>query len=293
MRIAIAIASVGRPAILAATLARLARQTRAPDRLLVVAAEPSDLPCDLRSAGLAAPAEAMFAPRGLTSQRNAALDRLRARTDILVFLDDDFVPACDFLAGVERLFAEHAEIVCASGHLIADGAMGPGYDFADADRMVAAYEHTPRPAPALADDTGAYGCNMALRLAAAPDARFDENLPLYAWLEDTDYTAHFARAGRVVRANAFAGVHLGVKSGRTPGVRLGYSQIANPLYLVGKGTLDARRALKMAGKNILANAAKSLRPEPYIDRAGRLKGNLIALLDIARGRSDPRRILEL
>lgn len=288
MNIAIAIASVGRPAILGETLRRLARQTRAPDRVLVVAVEASDLP-----AALAAGAEAMFAPRGSTRQRNAALDRLGATADVLVFLDDDFVCARDFVAGVERLFRDHPEIVCASGHLIADGATGPGLDFAEADRLVERYERGPSAALELTDDTGAYGCNMALRLSAAPDARFDEMLPLYAWLEDTDYTAHFARVGRVVRANAFAGVHLGVKSGRTPGVRLGYSQIANPLYLVGKGTLDARRALRMATKNILANAAKSLRPEPYVDRAGRLKGNLIALADIARGRSDPRRILEL
>lgn len=289
MNIAIAIASVGRPAILGETLRRLARQTREPDRLLVVAVEPSDLP----AGGLAARAEAMFAPRGSTRQRNAALDRLGATADVLVFLDDDFVCARDFVAGVEELFSQHDEIVCASGHLIADGAMGPGFDFAEADRMIERYEHAPRAARELIDDTGAYGCNMAVRLSAAPAARFDENLPLYAWLEDTDYTAHFARAGRAVRTNAFAGVHLGAKSGRTPGVRLGYSQIANPLYLVGKGTLDARRALRMATGNILANAAKSLRPEPYIDRVGRLKGNLIALADIARGRSDPRRILDL
>jgi hypothetical protein len=38
---------------------------------------------------------------------------------------------------------------------------------------------------------------------------------------------------------------------------------------------------------------KSLRSEPWIDRRGRLKGNLLAMFDVLRGRSDPRRILDL
>jgi hypothetical protein len=46
-------------------------------------------------------------------------------------------------------------------------------------------------------------------------------------------------------------------------------------------------------QNIAANLLKSLAPEPWIDRRGRLRGNLIALLDIARGQVDPRRILTM
>ncbi len=49
---------------------------------------------------------------------------------------------------------------------------------------------------------------------------------------------------------------------------------------------------RLMRKNLMANIAKSLFPEPHIDRAGRLKGNLIALRDLAMGRLDPRRILE-
>ena len=288
MRIAIAIATVGRPALVAATVRRLARQTRPPDRLLVVAADPHDLPPE----GLAPPAQAAFAPRGSCAQRNAAIARLAGDADILVFLDDDFFPAADFLEGVARLF-DDATIVAASGALLADGAMGPGVAPQEADALIARYEQTPRPPLVLTDDTGTYGCNMVVRLAAAPQARFDENLPLYGWLEDTDYSAQFERVGRVVRTNAFAGVHLGAKTGRSSGVRLGYSQIANPLYLVRKGVLDPRRAWAMASRNMLANLVKSAAPEAWIDRRGRLKGNALALLDIARGASDPRRVLDL
>jgi hypothetical protein len=37
----------------------------------------------------------------------------------------------------------------------------------------------------------------------------------------------------------------------------------------------------------------SVRPEPFVDRRGRLRGNLLAVLDLVRGRTTPERILEL
>ena len=288
MKIALAIASAGRPQIVAETLQRLERQTRAPDRTLVVVAAPEDAP----PAPLTAGAEFVIAPaRGSGLQRNHALDLLCAEADVVVFIDDDYVPSPGFVAGVELLFESHPEVVAASGHLIADGIFSKGFTFEEADALIAAY--APPRDFRLIDDTGTYGCNMAFRVAAAPQVRFDANLPLYAWLEDTDFSAQYARVGRVVRADHFAGVHLGVKTGRAPGLRLGYSQIANAAYLARKGTLAPRVALKLASRNIAANLVKSFAPEPWVDRRGRLRGNLLALADIARGRIDPRRVLEL
>jgi hypothetical protein len=89
------------------------------------------------------------------------------------------------------------------------------------------------------------------------------------------------------------GVHLGAKGGRTSGVRFGYSQIANPVYLVRKGTVSGRFAWSLMGRNLVANLAKSLWPEPWIDRKGRLKGNILGLIDWALGRISPMRILQL
>lgn len=285
MRIVVAIATTGRPEIVGACLERFARLSRQPERLLVIGAAPEDAPKP--------PGAVEFhlaRARGLPIQRNHALDLVAGAADVVVFVDDDYVPAPGFVEGVERLFADHPDIVAASGFLIADGINRKGLSFAQADAFIASF--IPQ-APRMADKTGTYGCNMAFRLAAAPHLRFDENLPLYAWLEDTDFSAQYARLGRVVSANHFCGVHLGVTSGRTSGVRLGYSQIANPFYLVRKGTVTPRFALNLALRNIVANAVKSPRPEPNVDRFGRLRGNLLALVDIARGRSHPRRALEL
>ena len=96
-----------------------------------------------------------------------------------------------------------------------------------------------------------------------------------------------------MRLHGLRGVHLGVKRGRVSGVRFGYSQIVNPLYLVRKGTGTGRWAANLIARNVLANAALSLRPEPHVDRRGRLKGNLIAAGHLIRGRCDPELMLRL
>jgi hypothetical protein len=96
-----------------------------------------------------------------------------------------------------------------------------------------------------------------------------------------------------VNSAALRGVHLGIKLGRTSGVRFGYSQIANPVYLIRKGSMSWRHANKLMWRNIAANVARSFFPEPWVDRKGRLKGNVLALMDIIRGRSSPGRILQL
>lgn len=286
MKIAVAIATTGRPTVVGEALSRLMRLSPAPHSALVVGASSGDAPPQLHGASFV-----VCPVKGLCAQRNHALDLIGGDANVIVFVDDDYAPAPGFFEGVERLFSGHADIVAASGALIADGVTRGGFTFEQADALIAAWRAPD--APYVRDSTGTYGCNMAYRLAAAPHLRFDETLPLYGWLEDTDFSARYARFGRVVRSDMFAGVHLGVRSGRVSGVRLGYSQIANPLYLWRKGTATPAFALALAARNMSANVLRSIRPEPEIDRRGRLRGNLLALADILRGRADPRRILTL
>jgi hypothetical protein len=102
-----------------------------------------------------------------------------------------------------------------------------------------------------------------------------------------------APAGAIVHYDGLRGVHMGAKRGRTPGVRLGYSQIANPLYLVGKGTVSWRWALNLISRNCAANIAGSLKPQGLVDRRGRFKGNLMALGDLVARRLTPQRVLTI
>lgn len=294
MKITVAIATTGRPQIIGTAIRDLARQQRLPDRLIISAASQADVdPRDI-AASVVAP-EIVFGPRGATTQRNAALARLTDE-DVILFLDDDFVMASDFLLRLEGLFRDRPDLSVLTGRVLADGIGNSGIAHQDALQMLAAHEGAGDPGPgALRTVNNAYGCNMAFRCAPirAHGLRFDENLPLYSWLEDIDFSRRVAAHGRCLQASALTGVHLGTKSGRSSGLQFGYSQVANPVYLFRRDTMRGGHALRMISRNFAANLAKSLRPEPWVDRRGRLRGNLLALADLLRGRLEPRNILTL
>jgi GT2 family glycosyltransferase len=289
LRLVVGIATVGRPEFVRSTLGDLRRQTRAPDSVLVAACEAADV------VGIADDhVECIFAPRGLTKQRNAIL-RNCSQFDVIVFFDDDFLPQPTYLEELEKTFIAHPNVVMVTGYVIADGIIGPGLDIEEARRHLEVDSRHKSEDKALVDVYNGYGCNMAVRTSAVQhgDVAFDEALPLYGWLEDVDFSRRLGRYGRIVRSEAARGVHLGVKSGRQSGVRLGYSQIANPFYLVRKGSFDRSRAFQQMGRNIAMNLVFSLRPEPYVDRWGRLRGNIKAIKDLLRGRLHPERALTI
>jgi GT2 family glycosyltransferase len=213
--------------------------------------------------------------------------------DIVVFFDDDFLPAPGYLATVEHHMATNPRIVVATGVVLADGIKGPGLPVAEGLAILARDSGVTSGAQAV---FSGYGCNMALRLDPMRryGLQFDERLPLYGWQEDVDLSRQLAKFGDLVRLSAARGVHLGVKLGRGSGVRLGYSQVANPLYLVGKRRgYPLRRAITHIASNMSMNVMRSAWPEPYTDRRGRLRGNLLALHDLIFRRMLPERILEL
>lgn len=291
MNVAVIVASLGRPDSAAVLLERLAAQTQRPSQVILSMESPADAP---PAGDHPFPVEYVFGPRGSCVQRNRGLDRLRPDTGAVVFYDDDFVPSRFAIAGIARFFERHPGVAGAHGLVLADGVQGPGIAPDDAVRMVEAADAAgdPQTHAILAHTHGLYGCNMAYRASMIAGVRFDENLPLYAWLEDLDFGGRVP--GPLVHTDAFRGVHCGEKRGRErSGRRLGYSQVCNPVYLLRKATLPRRIALRMVLRNLLANHARLLRPEPWIDRRGRAAGNWLALLDVLRGRADPRRILEL
>lgn len=292
--IVVGIATANRPHVLSHTISVLASQTRLPDRLMICPAKPADIdPVCLDS--FPAPHQVVNGGVGLTTQRNAILSSLPSETDIVVFLDDDFFPGRDYLEQVERLFRVHPDVMALTGRPVEDGVNGPGIS---PERGLSIIENLPdgKDGDTTVTDTfGTYGCNMAFRLAPARrlDLRFDENLPLYGWQEDIDFSSGFSKFGRVVESKLLKGVHLGAKNGRPSGIKFGYSQVANPVYLIRKGTMTLSFALPLIVRNIAANVLHTPRPEPWIDRRGRLKGNLIALADLLLCRSSPKRILDL
>ena len=290
IKIAVAIATLGRPDTVSEFLDALEKQTRQPDTLLFSVTGEKDLP----QTSSATEFSVITGTKGLCAQRNRAIEALKDDYDVIVFFDDDYVPSKYALQNIEAVFSQNPEIVGTTGNVIEDGIKGPGLSYEDASKIVSEYDAKPSPTNIMMRDVDSlYGCNMAIRCSAIGDLQFDENLPLYGWLEDVDFTNQLLKTGRLVYTNAFAGVHCGVKSARSPGVPLGYSQIANPVYMVRKGTRNWRNAMYIVSRNFVANHILCLNPEPWVDRWGRVKGNWLALYHFARGKLSPKFILKL
>ncbi len=286
LTIIIGIPSSGRRDIISSVVPHLGRQTRAPDQLVICAPASDDV--DMKQlTGLPFPVQFLKSERGLCRQRNAIIDAV-PNADVILFLDDDFLLAPTYIAELERLFLRNPDVDMTTGMVLADGATGPGIAIDDALALLGV---TPQSGQELTvhETYSGYGCNMAVRMSTVQICRlrFDEELPFYGWLEDVDFSRAVSRFGRVVASPQLRGVHLGTKTGRMSGLRLGYSQIANPVYLVRKQTLTWRRACGQMARNIGSNLAKVWRPEPWVDRKGRLKGNVLAIRDLITGQLSP------
>lgn len=291
MKTAVGIASSDRRDVLSDTIAHLRNQTQQADSIIVCPARPEHFDADAIAA-MGLPVTVVYGAIGLPAQRNTIMRACNA--DLLIFFDDDFLPAPDFIASAAMLFSSEPDIVVATGEVLADGILGPGLDL---QQGLAALDGAQRVTERqVVDVFNAYGCNMVFRLQPirAHGLMFDEKLPLYAWLEDVDFSRQLAPHGRIVRSSSLRGVHLGTKrSGRTPGRKLGYSQIANRVYLARKGSLPWSQAWIGMARNIGANVLHWRRPEPWVDRRGRLRGNLLAFRDWFLGDIAPDRILQL
>jgi GT2 family glycosyltransferase len=287
METCVVFATSNRPKILSSTLRSLEFQTVQPASTILSCVTASD--ADLSTVGRGV--KLITGERGLTKQRNAALRSLPENVSIVVFFDDDFIPHPRWIEVVEHTFRTNPDIMVVTGNVIADGINGPGYTFEQAQILIENFK--PTNINWIVEPRLPYGCNMAFRRSAIKDVWFDERLVLYGWQEDRDFGARVAKQGRAVQVGAASGVHLGVKTGRGSGVRLGYSQITNPIYLHRKGTMAFTAVVDHIFRNFISNLVRALVPESYVDRPGRLRGNLLAFADVLRGRILPERAEQL
>lgn len=286
--VAVVLASRGRPADLDQLLDDLALQTQPPSQIILSVTRHEDLPPNARGR-----ATVVIGDPGLCAQRNRGLEQLEPGIKVVAFFDDDYMPRNDALEAIATFYRDNPSVVAAHGRLLADGIGGPGITVEDARALLTESHSETRPPVYVVECDGLYGCNMTFRVDAIGAKRFDERLKLYGWQEDIDFSAQFLAAGRVVSTSAFVGVHRGAKGARMSGRRFGYSQVVNPAYLVSKGTMKRRYALKIAFRNIVANFARAFLPEPWIDRRGRLIGNFLGLRSLLFGRAEPERVIDV
>ncbi len=292
LSVGVIIATKGRRECIPHLIDSLGRQTVLPKIVVISTVEKADLPEDIASLceKSALDFQILFGPAGSACQRNLGKRLVHGKTDIILFIDDDFLLAPSWIERCARIFASDSKLVGLTGELAADGAICGGLNWEQAEEILQAALRQPEPAEKRSPVPDTYGCNMAFRATAAEDIWLDEQMGQYAWMEDRDFSIRVGRKGKLLKSSILHGVHLGIRSARTSGVKLGYSQVVNPFYLWRKGTLTFNQAALSILRPLLMNTLKSLRPEEYIDRRGRLKGNVLALRDIATGCAKPERV---
>ena len=101
-RIAIVIASTGRPVELGRWSDHVRRQTLPPSALVYAVAKPTDLP---RCGDLQGAVAVVASVPGLPIQRNAGLEAVIRSNDIIAYFDDDYVPSSYCVEGIQPLFS--------------------------------------------------------------------------------------------------------------------------------------------------------------------------------------------
>ena len=295
MKIATIICTLNRPAVLHDSVLSVVRQSLAPEQIVIASPESKHV----LSETLAIPqVEFVLAPVGASKQRNAGLVRVAPEIDLIAFLDDDIELSRTYFAEMARLFDDHPEVIVASGRMLQDGGRGARIGREEAMRFCAEYDQTSaagEPVSFRTVDSG-YGCNMVIRNRDAGRYRFDEGLPLYSWLEDRDFS-HRCTRGKCppVELKNSVAVHLGWRSGRVSGVRLGFSTVVNPVYLMRKaGTFSFAHIVVHYWLRCLAgNVLGILTRDKDYDRWGLLKGNLLGYCHLLSGKCDPEYILQM
>ncbi len=162
----------------------------------------------------------------LTRQRNLGIDALDERSDIAAFIDDDVLLENDFFKIISDIYKEdnNAEISGLGGFVT-----GEDEDFKYFYQKPVLIKNNE-----VYKTKTLYGCNMIYRRKVVMNERFDENLLFYGFQEDRDFSLRANKYGLVVRTKHARLRHLRVKSGRIDRLKLGFSLLGNPYYIMKK-----------------------------------------------------------
>lgn len=156
---------------------------------------------------------------GSSVQRNIGIHLLNAETEIVTFLDDDFYVDESYFENLYKAFKEDGTLIGAEGALRQDGKR--------------IYE----PQKENIVLTSLYGCNMSYRVSKLQGIRFDENLKLYAFKEDWDFSYRMSKKGVMKRLHLCTGVHEQSQNKPVNDRKMGYMVIANDCYLKRKNKI--------------------------------------------------------
>jgi len=294
VKTAVIIATKDRPEILRETLLSIRRQTWPATHVYVSVSSPEDVP----SGNLADGITVVVGPVGGSAQRNTAIRRVPCDIRYIAFFDDDIELHPTYLEHAVSFMETNPDVVAISGVMLADGNISR-----QAARALLEQNATWLSHPSLRDSGRhhiLYACNAVVRAGPLRETLFDENLPLYSFGEDYELSLRLKKFGRVGRLSNAVGVHLQAQSARISGRRYGYAVIANNWYFLQKGVCHLaapwsyiRFILVGVPRPFWINLRSALSGQLQRDPWGQLQGNLLAVVDIIRGRSSPHRILDL
>jgi GT2 family glycosyltransferase len=290
---AIIIATRNRPRILKETLRSIERQMRPGDRVYVSVSCLEDGP----GQEFAERVTILVGPAGGSAQRNTAIRQVPLDFEYIAFFDDDVELHFSYLDHAVSFLERHPDVVALSGNMVADGNISR-----EAARELLDLDLSWMREPSLRDNGPhhiLYACNAIIRAEPLRETMFDENLPLYSYGEDYDLSLRLKKFGRVGRLSNAVGVHLQTQAARVSGKRFGYAMVANNWYFIRKGVSHVAapwsyiRFFVLVLKRLGLNLRHALSGKGQRDPWGQVQGNLLALADIASGRSSPKRILDL
>lgn len=207
----VVICTRNRPSDLATALASLGAQTVAPSGLIIVDAsdnDESEAVVGRWSAEQNLPFEVIHirAEPGLPAQRNLGVNATDA--DVVHFIDDDVVLDPEYVAAIAAVFEEDTDgLVVGVGGLITNQPVRRPrlwwrLALMDSTRSgVVLRSGTAIIVTAAREQTRVQwlsGCSMSYRAEVVRQIRFDEALPGYALMEDTDFSFRARRAGELV-----------------------------------------------------------------------------------------------
>jgi GT2 family glycosyltransferase len=218
----------------------------------------------------------------LPKQRNIGISMLNNKSDIIIFLDDDVLLDNDYLKNINKIYEDDKinEIAGVGGFVIGQ------------DENFKPFQTNPiiKNGHQLYNIKTLYGCNMSYRKQVVDKIKFDENLLLYAFLEDKDYSLSANQYGLVVRTKEATLKHLRVPTSRISESKFGFAIVGNNYYVMNKHNCFKLKIFFTVMKLVIFALVNSIL---YKSKRTRFKGSYTAFKQIISGNFDTKNILML
>lgn len=293
MRLAYIIPTKDRPNDMRSLLGSLARQTQAPDQLIVVdGSDPVIEPLLAEFSGLSIDYVRVFPP-SLATQRNAGVAALRAEIGLVGFLDDDLVLEPDATERMLVFWSTASEKVGGAGFAILNQPVATNnrmarwflIDDPQPGRLLSSgFQSQIPPLRELTRTQWLYGGATVWRRSVFQRFCYDDWYRGHGYLEDVDFSHRVSQAYELFIVGDAAVNHYTRPIRSSAQFMIGRQQVVNRSYFISKFPKFSKAAFAWAVfGQLLFNLVSSLRRR-NLDGARRFFGNLVGIADLLSGK---------